>query len=151
MDGRIKKQLELLNQQEKELAAIYHYAAARSGLSVSEFWVLYALLALEGEYSQQNICDMWSFPKQTVNSVIANLRKKDYVFLETVPGTRNRKIIRLTESGKEFGERTVMRVYEAEQRSITRMSDQERQSCIALLGKYTALLRDESAKIWDNP
>lgn len=151
MNGQIKRQLALLNQQEKELAAIYHYAAAKFGLSVSEFWILYALLALEGEYSQQDICDMWSFPKQTVNSVIANLRKKDYVFLETVPGTRNRKIIRLTELGKEFGARTVMRVYEAEQRSITRMSDQERQACIALLGNYTALLRDESTKIWDTP
>jgi DNA-binding MarR family transcriptional regulator len=143
MNENIKKQLEILNQQEKELTAIYRYAAIKFGISDSEFRIWYALLVFGGEYSQQNICDMWSLPKQTVNSVIKNLTKKGYLFLETVPGTRNRKTIRLTEAGKKFGENTIMYIYEAELRAIAKMSEQERQTCIALLGKYTALLREE--------
>lgn len=143
MNEEIKKQLETINQQMKEITAVYHYAAIKFGISDSEFWVLYALLVLEGEYSQQDICEMWSLPKQTVNSVIRNMVKKGYVFLETIPGTRNRKIIRLTEDGKMFGENTVMCVYKAEQRTILKMSEQERQTCIQLLGKYINFLNEE--------
>ncbi|HCD42182.1 MAG TPA: MarR family transcriptional regulator [Lachnoclostridium sp.] len=146
MDDQIKKQQGILNQHEKELTAIYRSAAIKSGISDSELWVWYALLVLGGEYSQQNICDIWSLPKQTVNSVIANLTKKGYVFLETVPGTRNRKIIRLTEAGKEFGENKVLHIYEAEQRAIEKMPEQELKTFIALMGKYITLLREEINK-----
>lgn len=143
MNKETKKQLETLNQQMKEITAVYHYSAIKFGISDSEFWVLYALLVLDGEYSQQDICEMWSLPKQTVNSVIRNMVKKGYVFLETIPGTRNRKIIRLTEDGKAFGENTVMRIYELEQRALLKMSEQERQTCIQLLSKYMTFLSEE--------
>lgn len=143
MNEQIKKQQGILNQQEKELTAIYRNAALKYGISDSELWVWYALLVFGGEYSQQNICDIWSLPKQTVNSVIANLTKKGYVFLETVPGTRNRKIIRLSEAGKAFGENKVLHIYEAETRAIEKMTEEELKTFIALMGKYITLLREE--------
>lgn len=146
MNEYIKKQLETLNQQVKELAAIYHDAASKSGISDNEFWVWYALLILGGEYSQQDICDTWSLPKQTINSIISNLSKKGYIFLEAAPGTRNRKIIRLSEDGKKYGENIVMGIYQAEQQSLEKMSEQERQTCIALLGNYINLLKNELNK-----
>lgn len=138
-----KHQLETLNQQIKELTSIYHQAAARSGISDNEFWVWYTLLVMNQEYSQQDICDIWSLPKQTVNSVVANLVKKSFVLLEMVPGTHNRKMIHLTEAGKKYGQSIVQHIFEAEQRTIARLSDQERQTCISLLGKYIRLLREE--------
>lgn len=143
MNEHIKHQLETLNQQEKELISIYRYISTKFGISDSEFWVLYALFNFEGECSQQNICDIWSLPKQTVNSVVASLTKKGYVFLETVPRTRNKKLIRLTEDGMKFGKNTVLDIYDAEQRALAKMSEEERQTCIALLGKYITLLREE--------
>lgn len=82
-------------------------------------------------------------PKQTVNSVILNWVKRGLAYLEMVPGTRNRKIICLTEEGKRFGENVVMKIYSAEQRSFGKMSKQERQSIIELLGKYITLLEGE--------
>lgn len=143
MNEHIRHQLEMLNQQEKELISIYRYISTQFGISESEFWVLYALFTFEGECSQQSICDMWSLPKQTVNSVIASLTKKGYIFLEKVPGTRNRKNIYMTEAGMKFGKNTVLGIYDAEQRAIAKMSERERQECIALLGKYIAFLREE--------
>lgn len=143
MNKHKKQQLEIMNQQIKELTGIYHQAAAKSGISDNEFWVWYTLLVMENEHSQQDICDIWSLPKQTVNSVVANLVKKNFVHLEVIPGTRNRKIIRLTETGKKYGQNIVQHILEAEQRTIARMSDQERQTCISLLGKYIHLLREE--------
>lgn len=143
MDETIKEQLETMNQKVKELASIYRSAASKYGISDNEFWIWYALLVLGGEYSQQDICDMWSLPKQTVNSVVANWTKKRYVYLEAVPGTRNKKIIRLTEEGRAFGENLVLCTYQAEQRAFKNMSEQERKSCLALVGKYINLLKKE--------
>lgn len=143
MSDTIKNQLEVLKQQEKELSSLYRHIAVKFGISDSEFWVLYALMVSEGEYTQQKISRLWYLPKQTVNSVIANLTKKGYVYLETVPGARNRKIIRLTEAGKEFSEKNVLNTYKAEQRAIAKMSEDERETCIKIFGKYIDLLREE--------
>ena len=86
---------------------------------------------------------MWSLPKQTINSVIAHLRQKGFLSLEMEPGTRNRKIIRLTESGKAFGEKIVTPIYEAEQRTLARLTVQEREQCVALMEKYVTTFREE--------
>lgn len=48
---------------------------------------------MQEEYSQQDICNAWSLSKQTVNSIVSNMVKKGYVYLEMVPGSKNRKFI----------------------------------------------------------
>lgn len=143
MKEQAKEQLEILNQQVKELAGIYHQAASGLGISDNEFWVWYTLFVMGEEYSQQDICEMWSLPKQTVNSVVINMVKKEFVRLEVVPGTRNRKLLRLTDKGKSYGATVVQPIFEAEYRTIARLSEQERQICISLLGKYISYLREE--------
>lgn len=52
----------------------------------------------ESEPSQQSICEMWSLSKQTVNSIIYSMKRKGLVYLERIPHTRNKKIIRLTQT-----------------------------------------------------
>ncbi|WP_148408798.1 MarR family winged helix-turn-helix transcriptional regulator [Murimonas intestini] len=143
MQPESKKLLEIFNQQFKELTAIYHRAASQHDISDNEFWVWYALFALDGEQSQQSICEMWSLPKQTVNSVVSGMIKKGLVYLETIPGTRNKKVIRLTEAGQKFGEKVILNVYEAEQRAIGQISPQQLQLCTELLAKYISLLDEE--------
>ena len=143
MKEQTKQQLENLNQQIKELAGIYHQAAVRLGISDNEFWVWYTLFVMGEEYSQQDICEIWSLPKQTVNSVVMNMVKRELIKLEVVPGTRNRKLLRLTDQGKSYGEAVVRPIFEAEYRTIARLTEQERQLCISLLGKYIRYLREE--------
>ncbi len=146
MEQDIGKTFEVLNQQVKELAAIYHQAVSRYGISDNEFWVWYALLLVDADLSQQNICEMWSLPKQTVNSVISGMVKKGYVELEAIPGTKNKKIIRLTQAGDEYGRSVVLQINGAEQRAVGRMSKQERQACVELFAKYIMLVREELSK-----
>ena len=102
MEQDIGKTFEVLNQQVKELAAIYHQAVSRYVISDNEFWVWYALLLVDADLSQQNICEMWSLPKQTVNSVISGMVKKGYVELEAIPGTKNKKIMMILKEYKIF-------------------------------------------------
>lgn len=143
MEQEMKIVLETINQQIKELSAYYHQAASRLSITGNEFWVWYALLILGGEQSQRSICETWSLPKQTVNSVISGMIRRGHVYLEVIPGTRNKKVIRLTEEGRAFGEDAVRRIYAAEQRALEKMLPQERQDCARLLSKYTSLLRQE--------
>lgn len=143
MQEGITQQYEEIIQQVKELSSIYRSAASRHGISDNELWIWYTLLVLNGEYSQQEICDMWSLRKQTVNSITANLVKKNFVQLEIVPGTRNKKLLRLTMEGKTYGENIIMPIYQAEQNALKKMSEKERKACAILLAKYTSLLKGE--------
>ena len=143
MKQESKKVFGLMNQQFKELTAIYHRAACQHGISDNEFWVLYALFVFEEEQSQQSISEMWSLPKQPVNSVVSGMIKKGHVYLETIPGTRNKKVIRLTEEGKRFGESVIFPIYDAEQRAVDNMTLQEQQLCTELLAKYISFLDKE--------
>lgn len=143
MQYTTKAQLERINQQIKELAGVYRAAVSGLGISENEFWIWYALINMDGELSQQDICGAWAFSKQTVNTIISHMVKNHYATLEAIPGTRNRKRIRLTEEGRRFGERIVIPFAEAEVRALERIPLDERSACIAVLAKYAALLREE--------
>lgn len=143
----IKNQLKTINRQIKEMTSVYRGAASLYGISDNEFWVWYALLTYEGECSQQDICDMWFLPKQTVNSIISNLSKKGYLSLETTEGMKKRKVIRLSEAGKQYGERIVNHLYDAEQCALEQLSDKERETCIAILEKYIKFLQETAGMI----
>ena len=101
------------------------------------------MIIMDDEYTQQDLCNEWSLSKQTVNSVILNMVKKGYVTLEVVPGTRNRKIIRLTPAGKTYGEQVIMPVFEAEQRALDRIPEEEKAYCMEILKKYVQYLKEE--------
>lgn len=143
MDGSVREDFETIMQRLRGLERIYRAAISRAGISENEFWIWYTLLVFHGEYSQQDINEIWSLPKQTTNTIISNLTKKGYVTLQAIPGTRNRKCIRLTGAGRAYGERLVMPIYNAERRTAGRLPEGERRACIAAIGQYIDILKDE--------
>ena len=70
MNEEIKLQIRRMNQRIKELDSIYHTAANQIGVSDGEITVWSVLLTAEQSYSQQELCDLLSLPRQTVNSVL---------------------------------------------------------------------------------
>ena len=94
-------------------------------------------------YSQLDISDAWSMSKQTVNTIVSHMVQKGYAFLEVVPGTRNRKIIRLTEAGKAYGERRGIPIHRAGQRAIERLSPEEFIAGSRALRKFITILKEE--------
>lgn len=143
MDNNAREQLEVINQQIKEIIGIYRGIVSHSGISENEFWIWYALIIMDGEYSQQDICSSWSLSKQTVNTIVNHMVQKEQAFLEVVPGTRNRKIIRLTEEGKKYGESIVKPISEAENRAFDRLPNEDRIACTVAFGKYINILKEE--------
>ncbi len=143
MELNRKEQLEVINRQIKELVGIYRGIVSRSGISENEFWIWYTLIIMNGEYSQQDICCCWSLSKQTVNTIVMHMVKKGLASLEVVPGTRNRKIIRLTDAGKAYGEEIVKPVSDAEDRALGRLPETDLIACAAIFGKYINILKEE--------
>ena len=129
-----------------ENTLLYHRLARACGLPDCAFWLLYTLRSEEAPLTQTQLSEQLSLPKQTVNSVISGMVKKGYVELEAIPGTKNKKIIRLTQAGDEYGRSVVLQINGAEQRAVGRMSKQERQACVELFAKYIMLVREELSK-----
>ena len=90
--GNDIKELNLeLNRLYKRQDDLYHAYASHYGLSVTSFWILYALCGTEETYTQNMLAKMWHLPSQSINSAISSLVKAGYVRLW--PG-----IIRLSDS-----------------------------------------------------
>ena len=138
-----KEQVESINRKIKEFVGIYREAVKHLNISESEFWIWYTLVAIEGEHTQQDICAMWSLPKQTVNTVITHMRLKKYAYLENVPGTRNRKIVRLTDEGKKRGEAMISPISLAEEKAFEKISYEELAHVANVFGRYIEIVRRE--------
>lgn len=143
MDSYIRQKIDEINQKIKELNSLYHMAAGEAGIGSGEISIWSFLLNSGKEYSQQDFCEMLSLSKQTVNSIISVLTKKGYIYLEHVPGTRNKKVVRLTEEGVRYGNTHVKWIFEAEQRAMEETELQEISVCITMLEKYILCLRKE--------
>lgn len=143
MDQINTEQGGLVIQQIKELVGVYRGAIKHLAISESEFWIWYTLVTMPGQYTQQDICAMWSLPKQTVNTVITGMRLKKFAYLVAVPGTRNHKTVHLTEEGKRRGEEIVGQVTQAEQKAYAKMPEEELSLLTQLFGKYIGTLRGE--------
>lgn len=141
MEHNKKKCVELVNKAIREFMLIYRAAIKRSGIAENEFRIWYTLIVMGEDYSQQDICDMWSMPKQTVNSIISRMVQMNYVDLECVG--KNRKAIRLTQSGKKYGELVALPISNAEQRAFVTLPIKDQEFFIGSLSKYVAVMRRE--------
>ena len=144
MDPVSYRTLVAFNREMKKLDDIYRSAAKECGMAECAFWILYTLRVEEKSFTQAELCEFLAEPKQTVNSVVANMVKKEFVKLEPIPGTRNRKLLRLTENGRYYCDTVIRPVFEAEYRTIGRLTEQELDNCISLLGKYISYLKEEA-------
>ena len=145
---RMKTEDYLMNigRQEKQFDALYRNAAAFFGLPDCAMWILYFLSSSEQELSQQDLTEKMMFPKQTINSAVTGLTKKGLIELSMIPGTRNRKKITLTAIGKEFAEKTVVRMYKAECRAVEQMGFERMTTYMELYHDFFTCLQHEFQK-----
>ncbi len=138
----IKEQLYDLNKMSKKSVALYHKVALSIGVYDSALGILYALLEAETPCSQYDLCSDWFIPKQTINSSVAALQKKGLISLSPIAGTKNKKSISLTDAGREFAERYIGRLYDAELRALTELTPEDRELYIRLNQKYNKSLTE---------
>lgn len=135
------------NQLKFSYEALYRDVAAYFDLPPTAVWVLYTLMDADGKLVQQDLREKWSFPKQTVNSAIQSLQKDGYLTLTVIPGTRNRKLIQLTEQGRELVIKTTRLLEQAEERAASHLTEEERTLYLALSKKFYDSLVEETTSI----
>lgn len=106
--------------------SFYSECAKSFGVKENLLWVLYALNDGD-EHSQTEISTSWDIPKSTVNTIIKELEKKQYVKLEQIKGEKRELNILLTNSGKHFANKLLKNVYEMEKNVFTNLSDNAKQ------------------------
>ena len=93
-----------------------YYKALRTLGIKSNAFVLFYAIADGKPYSQKRICDEWSVPRTTLNTVVQEYIKKGYIRL--VPTGRKEKEIVLTSEGKAFAEEFLAPVFLAEEEAM---------------------------------
>lgn len=136
-----------IEQFQKEQDSIYHNFAVKHGLSDTALWILYIISDKDNVYTQQELCRLCYYPKQTVNTSITKLVKLNYVALEVIPKTRNQKRVVLTEKGAELANCVVKPLVEAEKRAYSNLTEHELETYLELTARLTLSLHKEIEKI----
>lgn len=132
-----------INQLYKEMDKIYHEVAVHFQISDSVMMILYALCESNKVYTSKDICEEWSYSKQTVHSAIKKLEMDGYITLAAAADNKKNKLIILTSSGKNLVERTIVPIINAEKRALKRFSETEQEQIIALATKHVRVLQEE--------
>lgn len=140
---KTRQQLREFNTILKEIDAIYNGLAKQSGLSDCAFWIMYSLRDLGGECTQKEICNQWTYRKQTVNSAIKGLQKSGYIDLSSSKEDKRIKHIRLNEQGVLFAQKNIDFVFELEELALQRMRPAQRTAIIELNRTYQGMLQME--------
>lgn len=137
----------MYNQLFKELDQLYRNYAKNSGLSDTMFWILYFIQEHKEAYTQKELCDLWFYSKQTVNSALKNLEGQNLIKLIPSPNNRKKKQIFLTPSGKELASEIIVPLMKAEESALSKMGEKNLDEFLRLTKEHIGLLNIEMQKI----
>lgn len=124
-----------------ELDNVYSAFPKACGLSDAEYWSL--LLIYDGVATQSQISGQLFLSRQTLNSAFKQLRKKGLIRLEPFEENQRSKQASLTEDGRLFVEKHVVRMHQVEEKAWGRLEDGERAMLTKLTRKFSGLIRQE--------
>lgn len=93
----------------------YYKALRTLGIKDNAFVLFYAI-ADGKSYSQKRICDEWSVPRTTLNTIVQEYVEKGYIRLLST-GHKEKEIV-LTHKGKVFAEEILTPIFAAEEKAI---------------------------------
>lgn len=143
----IKEFIIQIEQQRKEMDALYHSVAVKYGLSDTSLWILYLVSEDGGDLTQQDLCRQGCFAKQTINTAVNSLVTNGFLERIPIPGTRNHKKLRLTPAGRELANGTTENLKKAEENAYGRFTEAELQAFLSVKTRLTAYLREETEKL----
>lgn len=141
MNRNHRNEIHRINYLTSEMEALYHQASLKLGITDSVSIVLYTIYDADDECLLSDVYKKSGISKQTVNSAIRGLEADHILYLEQYTG-RAKKIV-LTDKGKEYVQKTVARLYEAEVRAFDTWSEEEINTYIQLMGKYADCIRKQ--------
>ncbi len=134
-------ELHQINYLASELDALYHKSSLKLGITDSVSVVLYTIHDARERCLLSDIYKLSGINKQTINSAIRSLEADGILYLKQSTG-RSKTVI-LTDKGKDFVEKTVARLCEAEAKAFDSWSDDEISTYIRLMEKYVSCFRKQ--------
>lgn len=147
MKDKMFEKLIIYNQLFKELDLLYHNYAKYSGLSDTAFWIIYSIQERSDAYTQKELCDNWSYSRQTVNSALKNLEQQQLIQLIPACDNRKNKQIFLTPLGNALAERVIIPLIDAEKKAFSKLGKEDLDEFLNLTQKHNDLLHVEINKI----
>ena len=100
---------------------MYDDWAREQGLSSNSALILYSLYETKENCTQKSISQMWSIPKQTVNTILKEFSANGYIELLTDTEDKRNKLITLTPEGNAYAGKIVEALHKRELFAIDRM------------------------------
>ncbi len=138
-DGFRPGALEAFWEATRELDHAYSLCAKACGLSDAAYWAL--VWIQEGLTTQSQISDQLSISRQTLHSAFRQLRDKGLIRLETLADNQRSKQAVLTDAGRRFVEKHVVRLYRIEERVWSGFAEEERRALTTLTLRYARGVR----------
>lgn len=115
---------------------------AKTGLSYSEFAVLYTL-AKDGRSTQKKIGEEWLIPKQTVFNVYKDFRQKGLVQIGKQSTDKRERAMSLTQKGHDVADPIVRASDELGERVFARLGEKNAQKLFSLLTRFCEICDKE--------
>lgn len=145
MEERNHSKVEKISWLTSEIDGLYHAASVRVGLSDSEMYILYTISVEGGSCPLRDVYKLTGLSRQTVNSAIRKLEAEGAVTLEKYRGRS--KLVRFTDSGSAYAERTVGKILQAERNVFGRWEETEIDQYIRMLERFITDFTDETKDI----
>lgn len=111
---------------------LYSRWAKERGMTYDSLFVLYAIYYGKGKVCQKEICEEWSMPKQTVNSILKNYEKKGYICFQQKESDKRNKTIRVTEKGQQFADKVIRELERTELSVLQKIGEKDMETLLGI-------------------
>ncbi len=139
-----KEQASLIMEIFHSIENLYEQYAKSVGMSYLSFLVLDVIYTMPENCTQKLICDRTHLTKQNVNAIVKTFWTQGYIEMKELPYDRRNKGIWLTASGKEYADKIMLRLAEAEEKA---MGYEKRIQMIEILKQVESTLKHEILKL----
>ncbi len=148
MERNVKKEILRNNQQFGKLNALYHKLSQFYDISDSESEILYYLVSSEKDVPIQEIIYFTCSPKQTVNSALRNMEKKEWITLRKIDSKS--KLVCLTKKGKKQAEQSVEKILDIEKELFLSINQEEVEKYLEFADKFNEKLEEKLNRLEKN-
>lgn len=117
----LKEQIDRYYQLSCSTTHLYESWAKQRGITYKYVLTICTLLSNQEHCTQKMICEQWGLPKQTVNTILKDLKRKEYVTFIDLPSDRRNKVISLTDSGREYANKISTELYNLDYYVVEKM------------------------------
>lgn len=142
MEENILKELKEYYAIWRRTNAIYEEWAKKYGMSYYEMLIVISLWEADAPCTQKQICEEWTLPKQTVNSILKNFERDGLITFETLKTDRRNKSILFTEAGLEFSNKIMGDLQRKESQVWRQLGKERRRAFLKTMDLYAELFEN---------